>query len=90
MELHLAMIDNVSLKDKRSVVKRLTHRCRNTFNVGVSEVEEHDAADRAVLAVVGVNADKRYLEGQLSAIESFVERQGLAEVLEASRSIEVY
>lgn len=90
MELHLALVDNVSIKDKRSVIKRLTHRCRQTFNVAISEVEDHDANDRAVLAVVGVNCDKRYLEGQLSAVESFVERQGLAETLEAPRTIEVY
>lgn len=90
MELHLALVDNQSLKDKRSVVKRLSHRCRNTFNVAVGEVDEHDAKDRAVLGVVAVNADRRYLEGQLQRVEDFVERQGLAETLDASRTIEIF
>lgn len=90
MELHLALLENGSLKDKRSVVKRLIHRCRHTFNVGMNEVDEHDATDRAVLAAVAVNHDRRYLQGQFSRLEQFVERQALAEVLETPMSIEVY
>ena len=90
MELHMALVDNDSIKDKRSVVKRLIHRCRGTFNVGISEVEEHDATDRAVLAAVAVNCDRQYLEGQFSRLEAFVERQALAELLDTPVSIEVY
>lgn len=90
MELHLTIIEHGSIKDKRSVIKKLTHRCRNTFNVGISEVEEHDAHDRAILGVVAVNRDKNYLMGQLEAVEQFVERQALAELLEAPKIIENY
>lgn len=90
MELHLAIIEHGSIKDKRSVIKKLTHRCRNTFNVSISEVEEHDATDRAILGVVAVNRDKSYLSGQLDAVEQFVERQALAELLEAPKLIENY
>ncbi len=90
MELHLAMRDNESLKDKRSVVKRTMHRCRHTFNVAVSEVEDNDSSDRAVLGVATVGCDKRYIEGLLDAVENFVERLALAELLEAPKTIEVY
>jgi uncharacterized protein YlxP (DUF503 family) len=90
MELHLAIIEHGSIKDKRSVIKKLTHRCRNTFNVAISEVDEHDATDRAILGVVAVNRDKSYLSGQLDAVEQFVERQALAELLEAPKLIENY
>jgi uncharacterized protein YlxP (DUF503 family) len=90
MELHLAIIEHGSIKDKRSVVKRITHRCRNTFNVAINEVDEHDALDRAILGIVAVNNNKNYLQGQLDAVEQFVERLALAEVLEAPKLIENY
>jgi uncharacterized protein YlxP (DUF503 family) len=90
MELHLAIIEHGSIKDKRSVIKKLTHRCRNTFNVAISEVEEQDAPDRAILGVVACNSNKNYLQGQLDAVEQFVERQALAELLEAPKIIETY
>ena len=90
MELHFALVDNDSLKDKRSVVKRVVHRCRNTFNVAVAEVEDHDSSDRAVLGVVAVGADRPYVQGMLEKVEHFVERLALAEVLDAPKVVEVY
>ena len=88
MELHLALYDNESLKAKRSVVKRLVHRTRNTFNVSMAEVEDQDMTDRATLGVVAAGSDARYLDGLLTKVQDFVERQALADVLEAPRSIE--
>lgn len=90
MELHFALVDNVSIKDKRSVVKRVSHRCRNTFNVSVAEVEEQDMHDRAVLGVVAVGSDHNYVRGMLDKVENFVERLALAELLEAPKTVEVF
>lgn len=88
MELHFALYGAGSIKDKRSVVKRIQYRTRHAFNVSMAEVEEHDCLDRAVLGVVTVGADGRYLEGLLQRVEQFVERLALAELLEAPRAIE--
>ncbi len=90
MELHFAIVDNDSLKDKRSVIKRVQHRCRNTFNVSIAEVDDQDSSDRAVLGVVAVGSDRRYVEGMLEKVEGFVERLALAELLEAPKIVEVY
>lgn len=90
MELHFALIDNDSLKDKRSVVKRIVHRCCNTFNVSVAEVDDQDSSDRAVLGVVAVGSDRRYVQGMLDKVEGFVERLALCELLEAPKTVEVY
>ncbi|MEE8408907.1 MAG: DUF503 domain-containing protein [Myxococcota bacterium] len=89
MELHLALYDNDSLKSKRSVVKRVIHRCRNTFNVAVAEVEDQDLTDRAVIGVVAVGNDSRHIQSILDKVEGFVERLALADILEALKSIEV-
>ena len=74
-----------SLKDKRSVVKRVLARTKGAFNVSVAEVDELDNITGAVLGFVSVGADKRYLEGQLAALEQFVDRLELAEIVDAHR-----
>ena len=62
-----------SLKDKRQVLRSLTQRLRNTFNVSVAEVDQQDSWQMAVLAVVCVSADRRYAQGLMSQLVDFVE-----------------
>jgi uncharacterized protein YlxP (DUF503 family) len=90
MELTLALYDNESLKDKRSVVKRVIHRTKGTFNVAMAEVEDMDASDRAVVGVVAVGNDSRYVQGLLEKVEHFIERLHLCDVLDAPKSVETY
>lgn len=90
MELHLVLFDDASIKDKRSVVKRVAHRCRNTFNVSVAETDDQDCLDRATLAVVAVSSSHAYVQGMLEKIEDFVERLAIAEVLDAPKLVEHY
>lgn len=90
MEVSLALYDNGSLKEKRSVVKRIVHRCRNTFNVAAAEVEDQDATDRATLGFVAIGGDRRYIESLLGKVEKHIERMALADVLEAPKTLEHY
>jgi len=90
MELSLALYDNESLKDKRSVVKRVIHRCRSTFNIAAAEVDDQDSCDRATVGIVAVGNDRRYVEGLLEKVEHFVERMALCDVLDAPKSVETY
>jgi uncharacterized protein len=88
MEMTLALYDNESLKEKRSVVKRVIHRSRGTFNVAAAEIEDLDLSDRAVIGFVAVGNDKRYIEGLLDKLEEFVVRLALCDVLDAPKTIE--
>ena len=90
MELHLVLYEGASLKDKRSVVKRIVHRCRNNFNIAAAEVDDQDRKDRATLGITAVGSDAVYVEGLLARVENFVDRLGLAELLEAPKTIETY
>ena len=90
MELTIAIYDNGSLKDKRSVVKRVVGRVKSTFNVAMAEVDDLDCTDRAVLGVVAVGNDRRYIQGLLEKVEGFIERLALADVLDAPKIIETY
>ncbi len=57
-----------SLKDKRRAVKGFKDRLRDKHNVSVSEVDQQDNLRMAVLAVVMVSNDGRYIEGVLDKI----------------------
>ncbi len=76
----------VSLKDKRSVVRRVLARVKGEFNVSAAEVDELDNPGGAVLGFVTCGRDKTYLEGQLQALERFVDGLELCEITDVQRS----
>ena len=69
MTLELRLENSHSLKEKRHVVKGLTERLRNRFNVAVSEIDCQDLWQRAVLAAVTVSNDRGHATQVLQAVE---------------------
>ena len=78
-----------SLKEKRMVIKPLKDKIRQTFNVSVSELDSQDKWQVATLGFAVINRDQRYIDGQLSDILSFVERNS-AGALICEHQIEFY
>lgn len=70
-----------SLKDKRSVVKRVIHRCQDNFNVAAAEVDLNDVLQTAVLGFTTVGNDVQFIQSVLDKLVNFVERLELAEVV---------
>jgi hypothetical protein len=68
-----------SLKDKRGVIRRLTDRVRNKFNVAVAEVGEHDTFNRAVIGVSCVANDGPFVNSVLDKVLDAFERIGVGE-----------
>jgi uncharacterized protein len=68
LHLDLMIGDAMSLKDKRRILKSFIDRLRARHNVSVAEVEYQDTHRRAVLAVVMVSNDGRYIEGALQHV----------------------
>jgi uncharacterized protein YlxP (DUF503 family) len=64
-----------SLKEKRSIVKSLLARMRNSFNVAAAEVEAQDTHSRAVLGIACVSASGEYARGQIDAVLRWVEEE---------------
>jgi hypothetical protein len=64
-----------SLKDKRRVVKSLIARVRNEFNVSISEVDDQDLWQSAVLGVASVATSQAYAHGQLEAVIKFIDKE---------------
>ena len=69
-----------SLKEKRGVVRSITQRVRNRFNVSVAEVEGQDTWQRAVLGLAGVGTDAQDLRVRLEKAIDFIDELHLAEV----------
>jgi uncharacterized protein YlxP (DUF503 family) len=70
-----------SLKDKRSVVKRLRDQLRGRFNVAVAEVEPNDTWQRAVLGVSTIGEDRPYLEGLLREVAEWMRNDRMIELI---------
>ena len=64
-----------SLKEKRHVVKSLKERLRGKFNVTVSEIEDQDLHNSAVIAIAVVSASRDFASQVLRAVEDEAESQ---------------
>ena len=64
-----------SLKEKRHVVKSLKERLRGKFNVSVSEIEDQDLHNSAVIAAAVVSASKDFASKIMQAVEDEAESQ---------------
>jgi uncharacterized protein len=82
-KVKLRLPDNLSLKGKRQVVKSVTARLKNKFNVSVAEVEDNDLWQLATVGICFVSNDKRFTNEVLSkAVEFVVNSQGDFEMLD--------
>ena len=82
-KVKLRLPDNLSLKGKRQVVKSVTARLKNKFNVSIAEVEDNDLWQLATLGICFVSNDQRFTNEVLSkAVEFVVNSQGDFEFLD--------
>ncbi len=64
---------STSLKDKRRVLRGIKDRIWSKFRASVSEVEEQNSIQKAVLGVVYISNEKRILESVMNKIVDLVE-----------------
>jgi len=57
-----------SLKEKRSILKRLTMRIRKDFNVAIAELAFHDLWQRTKLGIVTVANEQQHAEQVLQEV----------------------
>jgi len=70
-----------SLKEKRSVLKKIIHRLRSSHNCAVAETDHQDLWQSAELAIVTVYAEKSAAESLLEMIRKEMDRQEDFEVV---------
>ena len=72
-KIKLRIPHNMSLKDKRRVLKSIITQLKNRFNVSVAEVDDQQLWQMATLGVCCVSNDSRYTNEVLSKVVNFVE-----------------
>jgi len=65
--------ENGSLKGKRRVIKSITSRVANKFNVSVAEVDDQDAWQVTTLGISCVSNDSRHANEMLSKAADFID-----------------
>jgi len=70
--VRLRLPENLTLKGKRQVIKSITTRVSNKFNVSVAEVDDHDLWQLATIGICCVSNDKRHTNEVLSKIVDFI------------------
>ena len=80
IDLRIPGID--SLKGKRSVVRKIKDRVKNTFNVSIAEVEDLDKLRRVGLGIALVSNDSSHVHSTLSKVVEFIDHMYVAEIIE--------
>ena len=80
--LHLP--DAGSLKQKRSVIKSLTTRIRQKFNVSVSELDAQDLWQKAIIGVAIVSSDSVFANQVINKVVDLVEMEHQAQLIDYS------
>ncbi len=77
-----------SLKEKRSVVRRVKDLVQQKFNVSIAEVGDNDVWQRAVIGLALVGNERRFVESQLDEVLAFI--QSKAEVLDETKELQSF
>ena len=64
--------ENLSLKGKRRVLKSMTTRTRNRFNISIAEVDNQNLWQLATLGVCCVSNNGQYTNEVLSEVVDFI------------------
>jgi len=70
----LRLPENASLKGKRQVIKSITSRVRNKFNVSIAEVDDNDIWQLATIGICYVSNNNRHTNQVLSRVVDFIEK----------------
>lgn len=86
IEFHLPGVG--SLKTKRSIIKSMLARLRNTFNVSVAEVDHHDVWQSATIAFSAVSNSRTQTEKITRTVLDWIETNYPDEII-TSHQIEI-
>ena len=83
----LVVAHSHSLKEKRSVVRKLRDRVRERFQIGLVEVGGQDTWQRAELAFSVLTSTRDAAEAALTGVLGFVAHQGTGEISAVKREV---
>lgn len=76
-----------SLKEKRMIVKRITGKLQNNFNVSIREVENQDLHQRISIGIVKLELNSKDSDQSKDKILNFIEENCEAEIIDIESEI---
>ena len=73
--VELSIPDSFSLKDKRRVLKSIITRIRNRFNVSISEIEDNDMWQRAIIGISSISNNAHYTNKVLNEVINYLQKE---------------
>ena len=78
-----------SLKEKRMIVKSITQKLKNKFNISVGEVDKQDDHKIAVIGISAVCTDIKIVHSMKEKIIDFIEENCDAEIIDIEEETEI-
>ncbi len=88
--LHLGLYDMSSIKEKRSLVKRVIRRTQDRYKIAMNETGLLDDLSTAQIGLAVIGSDQAYVNSLLDRIINHVEDLHLADLHHADFTIEAY
>lgn len=85
--LRLALHEVFSLKEKRSILKKIIERVRNKFPVSIAEVGDNDVWQSAKIGFSIVGNDRAYVNSFMDKVIDYIESLYLAEIIDQQMEI---
>lgn len=79
-----------SLKEKRMVVKSITSKLKNKFNISVAEIDNQDLHQRITIGIVGIFLDTKIGHSMSENIIDFVESSTDAQIINIEKELNYY
>lgn len=88
LKLKLHIPGSFSLKDKRRIVKSLTAKIRQNFNVSIAELGDNELWQVALIGISCISKDSRYINEIISKVIDFIS-QNHHEVVIIEKEMEI-
>ncbi len=76
-----------SLKEKRMIVRSITQKLKNKFNISVNEVGNQDIHNYITIGISGICATNAQVDSTYENIINFVEENTDAELMNVNREV---
>lgn len=81
LQVDIRIFSTNSLKNKRSVLRKITERVRNAYSISIAEVGDHDMLGNATLGIALAGSDAVQVENVL---------QGVLKIMDENPEIDIY
>ena len=83
LNIELSIPESNSLKAKRQIIKSLKDKLRRSFNISISETDNHDIWQRCSIGISMVGAEKSFINSALDRILDFVDEIPSVELIDS-------